>query len=148
MAASEHAERVVEAFSRLQRGLVAQLLATACPTDREYFKDLPDGAMEFEGKTWSYRRHGAGVTFRSADGAAVNAHVGLADYPGAIDAWRIYVYLDSVGVQEMMYRGESFAIDGEPNVARMLKKMAAAGTLRVGRDEREPRRSYYFPLAG
>jgi pretoxin HINT domain-containing protein/uncharacterized protein DUF6896/ParB-like nuclease family protein len=148
MAASEHPERVVEEFSRLQSGLVTCLLATARPLDREYFKDLSDGSMDFDGKTWSYRRHGAGVTFRSTGGVTVNAHVGMADYPAAVDAWRMFVYLDSLGVQEIAYRGELFVVDGERDVERMLKKMAAAGALRVMKDKRHPSRSYYFPMAG
>src|SRR5687767_706608 len=89
---SEGPERMAEEFSRIQNGLVTKLLATVRPLDREYFRDVPDGSLDFEGETWSYRRHGAGVAFRSAHGVTVDAHVAMADWPAAIDAWRLYLY--------------------------------------------------------
>lgn len=148
MAASEHAERVVEAFSRLQRGLVNALLTTARPFDREYFKDLPDGSLEFEGERWSYRRHGAGVAFRSGRGVVVDAHVAMADWPGAIDGWRLCLYLESLGVQEMVYRGAVIAVAEESGAKRLLREMALAGVVRAVQDRQRSNRTYYVLMEG
>jgi hypothetical protein len=147
MVTFEHPERMVQKFSHTQRGLVGNLLALVRVRDREYFSDLSDGFLNFEGETWSYRRHGAGVAFRSSRGVLVDAHVAMVALPGAIDAWRLFLYFDSIGIQELAYRGRTFVIDGEGNVQSLLEEMAALGVVRSVKDERRPGRAFYTPAS-
>jgi hypothetical protein len=147
MVTFEHPERMVQKFSDTQRGLVSRLLASVRIRDQEYFSDLPDGLVDFEEERWSYRRHGAGVAFRSTRGVLIDAHVAMVDLPGAVDAWRLYLYFDSVGVQELAYCGRAFVIDGETHVQELLEKMEALGVVRAVKHEHHPSRVFYTPAS-
>ena len=96
---------VTRAFTRVQSKLVRELLAAQALHDHEYFRDLRDGTIALDGEQWTFHRHGAGVTFRSDRGAVVNAHVALVEVPDGVDAWRLLLYLESLGIHEVVFEG-------------------------------------------
>lgn len=122
------AEPLLAGFSHLQQTLASALVARLHPQPLEPYRHIGSGELVVAGTHWTYTRHGIGVTFRSST-ETINAHVGLARYPGAIDCWRLYEYLCSLAIAHVTYGGELFSVEEEP-LRRLLSKMAAAGYLR------------------
>lgn len=122
------AEPLLAGFSRQQQALASALVARLYPRPLEPYRHIGSGELVVAGTHWSYTRHGLGVTFRSAT-ETINAHVGLARHPGAIDCWRLYEYFRSLAIVHLTYGGELFSAEEQP-LRCLLSKMAAAGHLR------------------
>lgn len=129
----------------VQEHLAKELLRTRVFTDRALFTDLPDGTLELAGAVWSFRRHGAGVGFRSSAGVVVDAHIGLLAAPRGIDAWRLLSYAESRGIEELTWNGKHFAVADEATMEAALKQMLSDGALA---SERVDGRLLYFPSSG
>lgn len=88
----------VQDFVALQIALVASFRA-AFP-DVKDLDDLLDaprvGMVEFEGRPWRLQRHGVGFAFCSQDAVLVDVHRQFTS-PERFDAWRIMLYLESIG---------------------------------------------------
>lgn len=127
---SDDAVRVVVDFCALQRKLVQRFRETVRPTDFERFSGIPrTGHINFEQQTWTYRCHGAGVLFQGPH-AVVDAHIGLKDFPSAIDAWRLLLFLESVGISSLLFEQRSIPADDERALNSLLEQLVAAGVLR------------------
>ena len=125
-------------YTRLQRSLLTLLARDVDLEGREFFNDLPGGYVEHEGKAWSYRGHGRGVTLERG-GTLVNAHV-AAFAPDAVDAWRLCVYAASRGVRTLSNEGGTFDAE-ETNIELLLEVLARNGDL--VREEVAPGRTVY-----
>jgi hypothetical protein len=123
------AREAVRSFDALQRSLVEAFLAHYQPVDREFFRGVAPGLFFVEGHEWEQRRHGAGVSFTHVQLGHVNAHVHLAARPGAIDAWRLYLYFESVGVAQVELDGTIYDVGHRP-MRRLLDALEAEGMLR------------------
>ena len=129
VASSRNAAPVVLEFCDLQRRLVERFLEDVRPKDVERFSDVErTGTLRVGSQQWTYTRHGAGISFESP-GMTVDAHVGLALFPSAIDGWRLLQYLESIGVTTLTFEGESAAADDEESLERLLARMERAGIL-------------------
>ena len=88
-------------FSELQTLLVAEL-RRAFPgfKDLEFLTDAPKtGCLDTARGLWLFRKHGAGFSFVNAQGVWVDVHRDFGS-PELFDAWRIELYLASVGEDE------------------------------------------------
>jgi hypothetical protein len=109
-------------------GLQAELLAvfeSQYPTvhDWELLLDCPkSGRVRLGSEGWSFRKHGAGLSFEGdRGGAIVDLHKNLKD-TGSFDEWRVLQYLESRG----------FGVDAAC-VKRGLNRLENAGSIwRVG----------------
>lgn len=96
--------RLAKLIAHMRRYIELQslLLATfkqAFPgvSDWEYLLDAPKtGKLQADGDTWVFRKHGRGIHFENQDGVVVDAHQHVSDEYG-IDAWRVLVYIESLG---------------------------------------------------
>lgn len=113
----------ISTYKRLQVRLVADFLVDVRPSDLEFFHDVaPRGELESGGERWEWSRHGAGVEFtRTKDGVVVDAHVGLAEVPEAIDGWRLSTYLESLGVESVDVEGRFIPSSSEPDLSMALR---------------------------
>lgn len=60
-------------------------------TDLKLLTDSPRfGAVNVDGETWTYRKHGLGYSFSSAAGCVIDAHNHFAKTSRAIDAHRLF----------------------------------------------------------
>lgn len=90
-----HIRRYIELQSTL---LAAFKEAFPDVTDWEFLLDAPrSGEVIVDGDNWSFRQHGAGLSFRRADGVTIDAHRHLS-VPEGIDAWRLLEYIESSDV--------------------------------------------------
>jgi hypothetical protein len=121
---------IIWKYSELQKDLVQRLLVSYRPKDLEFFRDISDGRIECRGTWWTHRRHGAGVKFLSATTDVVDAHVGMAAHPNAVDAWRLLEYFESQGVSEVEFMGKEYAADDEGALEDLLRQMTRAGKLK------------------
>jgi len=129
VASSRNAASVVLEFCDLQCRLVERFLEDVRPNDVERFSDIErTGTLRVGSKEWNYTRHGAGILFE-IPGTTVDAHVGLALFPSAIDGWRLLQYLESIGVDNLTFEGESVATDDEKALECLLERMAQVGIL-------------------
>jgi hypothetical protein len=129
VASRRNAAPVVLEFCDLQRRLVERFLEDVRPNDLERFSDVErTGTLRVGAQQWSYTRHGAGVSFE-IQGTTVDAHVGLALFPSAVDGWRLHQYLESIGVATLTFEGEHVAADDEKSLERLLERMEQAGIL-------------------
>ena len=95
--------QLVAEYARLQLRLVTTFLETVNPSDRMYLNDIPKrGTIVSDGEVWRYTKHGGGVTFESGSGVRVSAHTDLAEVPDGVEPWRIFVYLESTHVVQMI----------------------------------------------
>jgi hypothetical protein len=98
-----HIRRYIE----LQRILLAAF-REAFPgvSDWRFLLDAPrSGELIVDGDTWSFRKHGAGLFFRRADGLTIDAHRHLS-VPEGIDAWRLLEYFESSGCDQEEWLSE------------------------------------------
>lgn len=97
-------------------------------SDWEFLLDAPwSGALVVDADTWSFRKHGAGLSFRRTDGLTIDAHCCLS-VPEGVDVWRLFKYLETGGAD----REERVS---ERSLARELAALEAAGDLvSAGRD--------------
>lgn len=129
VASSRDAVPVVLEFCDLQRRLVERFLEDVHSNDLERFSDIQrTGTLRVGAQQWSYTRHGAGVSFEMP-GTTVDAHVGLALFPDAVDGWRLLQYIESIGVATLTFAGELIAADDEKSLERLLERMEQAGIL-------------------
>lgn len=122
--------RVFESYSLLQRRLIENLLRTTNPRDRVHFRDLAGTELVVDGVLWTYKRHGAGIIFRSNVGT-VDAHVRAADYPDGVDAWRLMQYSESRGFATLEFARQEYPVEDESALEDLLAKMAATGSIRA-----------------
>lgn len=74
-------------FSEYPNSLSGEYLFENCPRK---------GKIMVDGSKWSFRRHGAGISFDNlSSGVEVSAHV-HPDDPNHIDAWRLKLYMESL----------------------------------------------------
>lgn len=123
------AAQYLSEFARLQGRLVRQFLNVYAPMDREKFRDVADGTILLGGELWTHHRHGLGVSFVNPGGIHVNAHVAMAEYPEAIDAGRLFDYLESMGVDALSFDGHEYVVS-VPVIEKMLNRVAMFGVLR------------------
>lgn len=86
----------IHRYIELQRTLLAAF-KEAFPdvSDWEFLLDAPkSGEVIVDGESWLFRKHGAGLSFRHADGVTIDAHRHLS-IPEGIDAWRLLKYIES-----------------------------------------------------
>ena len=121
---------VLSEYASLQGRLVRQLLCRYQPTDLERFRDLPNGELFVDQVVWSHVRHGAGVRFQNKDGVQVNAHVGMATHPEALDRGRLYEFLESRSIASVTFADVTFATS-MLEIDRLLRTMKAYGVLSV-----------------
>lgn len=123
------APSLVFAYAALQRRIVQAFLAHYQPADRDSFSDVPPGTFVVDGETWRQHRHGLGVSFVHPRLGLVNAHVGLAAHPGAVDQGRLVDYLQSQGVKTLQLEEVAFQVSHTAMNA-LLRRMQEAGTMR------------------
>lgn len=98
-----HIRRYIE----LQRMLLTAF-SEAFPdvSDWQFLLDAPrSGEVIVDGDTWAFRKHGAGLSFRRADGLTIDAHRYLT-VPEGIDAWRLLEYIESSDVDREEWLSE------------------------------------------
>lgn len=114
-----HIRRFIELQSRLM-----DAFKEAFPdvSEWQFLLDAPrSGEVVIDGDSWSFRKHGAGLSFRRADGVTINAHRHLS-VPEGIDAWRLLEYLESSDVDsddslsEHSLREELAWLEGEGEI--------------------------------
>ena len=106
--------QLVEEYARLQLRLVTTFLETVNPSDRIYLTNIPKrGTIVSDGEVWRYTKHGGGVTFESGSGVRVSAHTDLAEVPDGVEPWRIFVYLESTHVLQMVTGGQAVPVSCE-----------------------------------
>lgn len=128
-ASDENASQIVLRYCKLQRQLVERFREDLQPRDLDYFSDVArNGSLQLGSQTWQYARHGAGVAFESP-AAVVDAHVGLATFPDAVDGWRLLLYLESAGTRAITFGGETAMAGDEEELERLLERMTRAGIL-------------------
>lgn len=143
VASDRDAEQVVLEFCNLQHRLVGRFLQDVCPKDLERFSDVERiGTLRIGSQEWKYTRHGAGILFE-IPGAVVDAHIGLALFPNAIDGWRLLQYLESIGVSSVAFDGAAVAANDEEGLERLLEKMEHAGILEAA--YLQPPTRVFFP---
>jgi len=59
----------------------------------------------------------------------VDVYQHLATHPGAIDAWRLFLYLESIDVARVDLDGAMYEVEYRP-LERLLQELEAEGTLR------------------
>jgi hypothetical protein len=75
-------------------------------SDWQFLLDAPrSGEVTVDGATWSFQKHGAGLSFRRADGLTIDAHRHLC-VPEGIDAWRLLEYFESSNVDQEEWLSE------------------------------------------
>jgi hypothetical protein len=121
----------IRTYCHLQAQLVRTLLERERPKDTQYFRDLKPGSLHIDGTRWEYRKHGGGVAFSSSSGVEVDAHVGMATFPDAFDAWRLLLYCESVGIEHLTHDGRTYEanydIYGEEPVRELIEALCASG---------------------
>jgi len=91
-------------------------------SDWEFLLDAPwSGALVVDGDTWSFRKHGAGLSFRRTDGLTIDVHCCLS-VPEGIDVWRPFEYLETGGADREEWVSER-------SLERELATLEAAGDL-------------------
>ena len=88
----------LEGFVTLQTSLVESFCSSYPQvTDLETLVDSPrNGPLTVGRTTWFFQKHGIGLTFENPEGVVVNAHSSFHS-PRKFDAWRILLYLNSIG---------------------------------------------------
>lgn len=121
--------------------LMQNKLIAALESDSPLDSSGRRGLVEVDGVTWSFDRHGGGVTFECfADGCMINAHDGLELRPVPIDAWRTAEFLASKGIVEVASSGGCVAAEQVP-LQRMFERLVHdAGWTRL--DE-----VHFYPLS-
>lgn len=122
--------RLLSQYASLQGRLVRKLLNLYQPKDRDTFRDVPSGTLSMDGRTWTHRRHGAGVTFEDPRDVKVNAHVGMAEYPEGVDGGRLFEYLESIDVDTVAFGGREHNVT-KHDMDRILDEMVQGGLLQV-----------------
>ena len=84
------------------------------------------GTIAALGGVWTFKRHGAGVKFVSADEVVVDAHRAVRAV-GGIDAWRLARYMSSLQKSEVSHR----------DVEKALSEISRAGGLRLSGEDKE-----------
>ena len=85
---------------------------------------LGDGPVD-----WA--RHGGGVRFVTHEGVVYDAHAAPREAPSGVDAWRLHLFLESLGIRR---------IDGEPAL-ELGDHRAVSDALNLLLDRRVLRRS-------
>lgn len=87
--------------------------------DWKYFTDVPrNGSLSTKnGDLWTFRKHGTGLLFFNKNGVQVDFIEQFKEYPNAIDAYRLSVFLESLGYG---FDGEK---DSEEECESFLKEM-------------------------
>ena len=88
----------IQEFVRLQKSLLELLGAGRGNVPLSlYVGTLPPiGSVQLGTETWTYVRHGGGVSFKDSSGRVIDAHR-MIDEPEAFDAWRLRTYVGSLG---------------------------------------------------
>ena len=129
IASSQVAAEVVLRYCELQRQVVEHFLKEFRPKDLERFADVErQGVLRVGDEAWQYTRHGAGVLFQNR-GVVIDAHVGMAIFPDALDGWRLVQYLESAGVATLSFEGKGVAADNEKALGYLLAEMVKIGLL-------------------
>jgi hypothetical protein len=81
------------------------------------------------------------------DGVRVNAHVGMAEFPEAIDGGRLFEYLDSLHLSAVVLGGREYPVEPWTMIG-LVADMAQAGLVRpVVTRESFPHRVWVFETA-
>jgi hypothetical protein len=100
------------------------------------------GELQVRGERWRFHRHGGGVGFEGSDSRrVVDAHRALGA-PEAFDAWRLMLYLESIGVNSLYLGAREFLTDDERELEQWLAELEGLGLVR-----REPREVRMWRLA-
>jgi hypothetical protein len=95
------------------------------------------GELLVRGERWRFHRHGVGVGFEGADSRrVVDAHRAVGA-PEAFDAWRLMLYLESIGVSAVHLGAREFLTDDERELEQWLAELERLGLVR--RELREVR---------
>lgn len=132
-------EEHVRRFVSLQRELLAQL-SEHVDLSAPYFNDLKPGRLLCHDETWSYRGHGAGVTFERND-EIINVHV-VPQLRDVVDAWRLSVYFEGRGIRIVEHRGALLPVEDEGAVAVVLERLTNEGWLTPVWDGKTTHRFY------
>jgi hypothetical protein len=89
------------------------------------------GAIEALGVSWRFTRHGMGFTFEADDGRVVNAHEFIDHHPYPIDAYRIQLYCESVGLAALSVDSTTIDISDIWSIESGLDKLISIGLLRL-----------------
>ncbi|WP_148314141.1 DUF6896 domain-containing protein [Sorangium cellulosum] len=124
------AVQLLSQYALLQGRLVRKFLNLYRPKDLETFRDVPGGTLSLYGRTWTHRRHGAGVSFVDPSDVKVNAHVGMVEFPEGVDGGRLFEYLESIGMSAIVFDGREYGVTKQ-DMDRMLDEMVEGALLRV-----------------
>ncbi|AUX45526.1 uncharacterized protein SOCE26_070200 [Sorangium cellulosum] len=127
---SVDALQILNQFASLQGHLVRKFLHLYDPKDRERFRDVPNGTLSVNGRTWSHQRHGAGVTFTDSNNTRVNAHVGMTEHPEGIDSGRILEYLESLDITTVSFDNRDYSATIH-DINNLINDMTQRGLLRT-----------------
>jgi hypothetical protein len=98
--------------------------------DWENLLDFPRrGDIDVDNTKWTFYLHGCGLLFKSQEGIIIDAH-DYVDNPEVIDAWRIFQYLESMGL----------VAEGEVNfkdIKTALSELASQGFLKIVSNNKE-----------
>jgi hypothetical protein len=104
----------LDKYVQLQQGLIAATLyETKEVSDHDLRTTLP-GRVEYDGREWLVRPHGAGAAFTSGK-VTLDIHKGMLSTPGAFDAWRLHLHwarrrlLRDIGMAALQQRLERLA---------------------------------------
>jgi hypothetical protein len=101
-------------------------LSTSEPDD---LSRLPKkGKVQCNNETWTFSRHGAGVSFYTANGTEINAHVAPLSFPRCFDAWRLAIYLEGKCVKKICWGQEEFEVN-DRNLERFLQTLESSGVV-------------------
>lgn len=93
-----HGVAALREFVALQASLLRALhVAHSALTPHDLDSIPRSGKLDMPSGTWTFQRHGAGVSFkRERDGCIVDVHA-RAQEPNTFDAWRLETYFASLG---------------------------------------------------
>lgn len=88
------------------------------------------GEVLVRGERWRFHRHGSGVSFEGEDSRrVVDAHRAMS-VPEAFDAWRLMLYLESIGMSAVRLGAREFLTDDERELEQWLTELEALGLVR------------------
>ncbi len=90
--------------------------------DSEYLLNSPrSGSILSQEEEWQFQRHGVGICFAGQKSSkVVDAHVGMLEYPQAFDAWRLFQYFESIGIEKIRYLSDVFDVSDEDSIENLL----------------------------
>jgi hypothetical protein len=132
-------EDQVREYLALQASLL-KALPSEIDLQHGYFNRLEPGYVTNHGHVWRYHGHGAGLTFER-DVVILNVHV-VPWMVDVLDAWRMFLYLESRNVPNVVCAGVLHAVEGEGDVAGLLEELVENGVL-VRVDDDGPRSALY-----